>query len=227
MNRILSRTLCRLGRHSLAPYRRLTEHSAEWRCQRAECNVRFVNYHEPNGPWPFWGKHPYGGQEGLGESLAFLGSIEDVDQRPLLPFRDLDCTESTIVVLMDRLSVSNHSAARLPLLVYLVDWKLALIAGRTMTNIAWTARHAGPASSPVMDVVHQLERSKSAITPRTLDDEEQAAVEHVLEVAAPLAYTDLLLLAMSTRPLLGSHFGDPLDLVTAAAAQNNLMRQAA
>jgi len=127
------------------------------------------------------------------------------------------------------------SNARLTKMVYLTDWKNALIVGKQITNINWRFVDFGPFVRDIqdtavdyknifnsVDTTNQFGVKKLLITLNdqkyqpNLTTEEKKVIDHVIEKTKRLNWNDFIRLIYSTYPILKSERYSFLDLVTFA-----------
>lgn len=125
------------------------------------------------------------------------------------------------------------SKARLTKLVYLSDWRSALVSGETVTSINWKFNHYGPYVDDVMDVV----RSDKSFTVRgevnmfgspketiyyngsepEVDGDDKKIIDFVISKTKNLTWDGFIKLVYSTYPVLVSEKQTYLDLSAIAA----------
>jgi len=114
---------------------------------------------------------------------------------------------------------SELSKARLTKMIYLADWRLALTDKRQITDLKWVFNHYGPYLEDVKNEAQtnqrfELKRErnlygkvKEVVTltehPSSfeLDDEEKAALNHVIEKTKDLTWGPFIKLVYSTYPI--------------------------
>jgi hypothetical protein len=127
------------------------------------------------------------------------------------------------------------SNARLTKMVYLADWRQAIVEGRQITRINWYFDNFGPF---VRDVVNtaasrddlfatdlgsnmygqpkvSFQMKHTGYNP-SLDQSERAAIDHIIEVTKKLYWNDFIKLVYSTHPIASSDRYTYLDLVQKA-----------
>lgn len=115
---------------------------------------------------------------------------------------------------------ADLSKARLTKLVYLADWRSALLSGQQMTAIQWYFNHFGPYVDDVIrtargddDFVVTYEKTvyddpKSIIELRgkagwaSLTTEDLAVLDHVIGITQELSWDKFIRLVYSTYPVL-------------------------
>ena len=86
LHTLRERAACVVGRHDMRQYRHLTRDSREWRCTRPTCAHRVADVQEADIPWMLRGANPWGGADGIGQTLADHGARDGVDQGVLDTF---------------------------------------------------------------------------------------------------------------------------------------------
>jgi hypothetical protein len=122
------------------------------------------------------------------------------------------------------------SKARLTKLVYLADWRSALVRGRQMTSIDWEFSHYGPYVWDVANLARERDEfqvsltsnpfgdSKEVIAVRAdvpdpdLDPEDREILDYVIEKTQPLFWDGFIRLVYSTYPILTRPRFSILDL---------------
>lgn len=130
------------------------------------------------------------------------------------------------------------SKARLVKLIYLIDWKCALINGHQMTEIEWLLNHYGPYVEEIITMVDKYPHFKKSVyinlygerceKIELVDQEDVTKIElhlskdqcelidSVLSITADMGYTNFLRLIYSTYPVVKSNKMEKLDLVNLA-----------
>jgi uncharacterized protein YwgA len=129
---------------------------------------------------------------------------------------------------------SELSKARLTKMIYLADWRLALTNRRQVTSLKWVFNHYGPYLDDVKNEAQtnprfELKRDrnlygkvKELVTLAEhpshfeLDDQEKAALEHVVEKTKDLTWGRFIKLVYSTYPIATQPRYVPLDLESLA-----------
>jgi|GEM_PF-361682 len=146
---------------------------------------------------------------------------------------------SALVTICERypfkVSLSN---ARTTKLVYLADWHMAQTQGRTITNIKWVFNHYGPWVPDVSNVINSdpalgfdqtlndfgspkrvVRLTGEPYSPPTLDAEESAAIDRVIEDTRGLTFVRFIDYVYGTTPVRDSDRYDTLDLVAIARSE--------
>lgn len=128
------------------------------------------------------------------------------------------------------------SKARLTKMVYLADWRSALLHGRQITGIRWRFNHYGPyvddvltlaKEDPMFDLVFgenlygtpKVTISLAGRAPvkwDSLDKEDREILDFVIEATAPKFWDDFIRLVYSTYPVITQPRYTGLDLVSLA-----------
>lgn len=126
------------------------------------------------------------------------------------------------------------SKARLTKMVYLADWRSAILYGRQITDINWRFNYYGPYVDDVVNVARvdpdfniiqdtnqfgdwkELIRVTNDAQRPILKKSEQAVLDHVIEVTAPKYWNDFIQLVYSTYPIVTQPRFAKLDLVALA-----------
>lgn len=130
---------------------------------------------------------------------------------------------------------SDLSNARLTKLIYLADWRSALVNGRQVTNIRWVFDQFGPFVFNVKDTaaahleIFVIEETETVLgSPKTLiglkdeyyeydlDPEEQEALDWVVDKSRQMPWNRFIRLVYSTYPILTQDRGTELNLVKLA-----------
>jgi len=136
---------------------------------------------------------------------------------------------------------SDLSNARLTKLIYLADWRSALVNGRQVTNIQWVFDQFGPFVFDVKDTaqdhpeIFSLEETETVLgSPKTtirlkdenheydLNPEEVEALDWVVEKSRQMPWSRFIRLVYSTYPILTQERGTKLNLVDLAAEYKGL-----
>jgi hypothetical protein len=135
------------------------------------------------------------------------------------------------------------SNARLTKMVYLSDWHQAISHGRQISNIEWYFDNYGPFVTDVeqtakehadlfeiviaLNIYGQPKKAFSlkqeAFTP-SLTYEEQASLDHVIDITHKLYWNDFIKLVYGTYPVASSERYSFLDLVRKAKEYNQLKK---
>jgi Protein of unknown function (DUF4065) len=121
-------------------------------------------------------------------------------------------------------------------IIYLADWKSAIVRGRQVTGLTWRIDDSGPHAPQINTVLEQesafelitsggafripTERLqlRSGIGWKTLDAKDKEILDFVLKTASSKYFGDFVRLVYSTFPVLNSPDSDEhLDLVALAA----------
>ncbi|MDO9326223.1 MAG: Panacea domain-containing protein [Methanoregula sp.] len=124
------------------------------------------------------------------------------------------------------------SNARLTKMIYLTDWKNALLSGRQVTDISWRFVDFGPFVRDIQDTAinyreifnsiettNQYGVKKLLITLNdpnfqpNLSPEEKKVIDHVIEKTKRLNWNDFIRLIYSTYPILKSERYSDLNLI--------------
>jgi uncharacterized protein YwgA len=130
---------------------------------------------------------------------------------------------------------SELSKARLTKMVYLADWKAALDLGRQITPIRWIFNYYGPYVEDVIDSVRDdsgfaiirttnqygtrkelVDINEGSLEWPSLDLENQAILDIVINETRPLFWNDFIKLVYSTYPVATQNRMSELDLVALA-----------
>lgn len=122
------------------------------------------------------------------------------------------------------------SASRLTKMIYLADWKEAIINGKQLTDINWFFNHHGPYND---EILHEAKKDKNiSVTvkinifgakkthielhnnekPINIDDESSKILNFVMDATKDKNYTDFIKLVYSTYPVISSKKYSTLDL---------------
>lgn len=102
---------------------------------------------------------------------------------------------------------------RLMLMVYLSDWRCAIMEGETITNVTWKVGGDGVYNENVIKTIESYKHSKNKFD---LSNKEKAALNHVLVSTWDLPFHDLLQLVYSTYPVMSYKQSDNLNLTSLA-----------
>ena len=126
------------------------------------------------------------------------------------------------------------SKARVVKMVYLADWKSAMLYQKQLTNINWYFNHYGPYVSDVIEAIRsdndftidtqknmygelkELIRISEKHTQPTLSDSVKYVLDFVIEKTSPLSWDDFIKLVYSTYPIVTQPKYSTLDLVALA-----------
>jgi hypothetical protein len=129
---------------------------------------------------------------------------------------------------------SELSKARLTKIVYLADWRSAIVQGKQITNILWEFNHYGPYVDDVVDIAKNdpdfsLDRSinlfgslkevikaSSDISYDSLTEDEIEILDFVIRSTAPKYWNEFIKLVYSTYPIVTQSRFSKLDLVELA-----------
>jgi Protein of unknown function (DUF4065) len=136
---------------------------------------------------------------------------------------------------------SDLSNARLTKLIYLADWRSALVNGRQVTNIQWVFDQFGPFVFNVKDTakehpeIFHLEEMETALgSPKTvirlmdetrdydLGPEDVETLDWVVEKSRQMPWSRFIRLVYSKYPILTQERGTKLNLVDLAAEYKGL-----
>ena len=119
-------------------------------------------------------------------------------------------------------------------MVYLADWKSAMLYQKQLTNINWYFNHYGPYVSDVIEAIRsdndftidtqknmygelkELIRISEKHTQPTLSDNVKHVLDFVIEKTSPLSWDDFIKLVYSTYPIVTQPKYSTLDLVALA-----------
>jgi len=126
------------------------------------------------------------------------------------------------------------SDARITKMIYLADWKSALDRSTQITAINWKFNHYGPyvddiknltssdsdfevhATSNIFGGYKKLISLRNNFTPESLQAEDKALLNHVIETTSSLTWDGFIKLVYSTLPVVVSERGSQLNLVETA-----------
>jgi len=126
------------------------------------------------------------------------------------------------------------SKARVVKMVYLADWKSALVQGKQLTSINWFFNHYGPYVSSIIEEIRkdsdfviswvtntfgepkELVMLKNNFTQPKVSKETQDILDFVISKTAPLYWEDFINLVYSTYPIVNTPRFSELDLVSLA-----------
>lgn len=127
------------------------------------------------------------------------------------------------------------SKARLTKMVYLADWRSAIVYGHQITEIDWFYNYYGPFVSDVVDSIRMdpafsiiqttnylggekelVTLTTSAVTWPTLTDQDIEILNHVIEQTSALYWNEFIKLVYSTYPIVTQERMAPLNLVALA-----------
>ena len=119
---------------------------------------------------------------------------------------------------------------QIALLVYLVDWRSALMHGRQATTIQWRLDLRGPKTRGIEDIVRSVRAERSGVgsvlkgirrkSSPELDASTASALDHVLATTAKMPFQELSRNVLATWPVLQSSAEsgrDIADLTEAAS----------
>jgi hypothetical protein len=127
------------------------------------------------------------------------------------------------------------SKARLTKMVYLADWRSAIIRGTQITEIEWIYSYYGPYVEAVIDSIRDdpafsiiqtaniFGRQKEIVslntetTWPTLTEEDIEILDFVIEETAPLYWNEFIQLVYSTYPIVSQPRFTPLELTNLAS----------
>ena len=127
------------------------------------------------------------------------------------------------------------SKARVVKMVYLADWKSAMLYQKQLTNINWYFNHYGPYVSDIINAIRsdsdftidtqknmygetkELIRINEKNTQLTLSDNVKHVLDFVIEKTAPLSWDDFIKLVYSTYPIVTQPRYSTLNLVQLAS----------
>ncbi len=136
------------------------------------------------------------------------------------------------------------SKARLTRLVYLADWRSALVRDRQMTDIAWYYDHFGPNTDVVWKTVYEDEHFNIDDRGRGTSDlkvsisvkkpfdfvslsDDKEILNHVVRTTAKLPWPEFMKLVYSTFPILAGRKYETLNLVVLAQQYSQQLQKAA
>lgn len=126
------------------------------------------------------------------------------------------------------------SKARLTKMIYLADWRLALVDKRQITNLTWVFNHYGPYLEDVKETAQSDPRFelksdrnlygsvKEVVALRhsqpdvDLEEAEKLALDHVIQKTKDLTWAPFIKLVYSTYPIATQPRYVPLNLVELA-----------
>lgn len=126
------------------------------------------------------------------------------------------------------------SKARVVKMVYLADWKSAIVYGRQLSSINWYFNHYGPYVSSVIEVIRkdpdfnvswvtnplgepkELVVLKNNVTQPNVSKDTKEILDFVISKTAPLYWEDFIKLVYSTYPIVNKPRFSELDLVSLA-----------
>lgn len=127
------------------------------------------------------------------------------------------------------------SKARLTKMVYLADWRSAIIRGHQITEIEWIYNYYGPYVEAVIDAIRddpafsviqtanmfggqkEIVRLNTDTTWSSLNDEDIEILDFVVAETAPLYWNQFIQLVYSTYPILTQPRFTPLALTDLAS----------
>lgn len=126
------------------------------------------------------------------------------------------------------------SKARVTKMIYLADWRSAILRDCQVTDIAWTFNHYGPYVSDVVDLARrdpafevlaaenyhgspmELVTLADSNEPDALDSDERQILDHVIQQTSGLYWNDFIKLVYATYPVRTQPRYTHLDLVKLA-----------
>ncbi len=146
-----------------------------------------------------------------------------------------------MLYICDKYPVKDElSKARLNKIIYLADWRSAILRRHQITTLVWTFNHYGPYLDEIVDVAkrdpaftleqtHNMFGSPKEVVklathirtePSTLSAEDYAILDHVLGETSPMGWNRFIKLVYSTYPIVTQPRYEALDLVALAAEYN-------
>lgn len=120
---------------------------------------------------------------------------------------------SVIRSLIKRTSRTDNR--QIALLIYLVDWRAALVSGSQVTTIRWRLDLRGPKTRTIEEIIRQIRSEKGGVgtfikgmgrrTSPELDMPALAALEHVITTTAKMPNQELNRNVLATWPVLQSN----------------------
>lgn len=132
------------------------------------------------------------------------------------------------------------SASRLTKMVYLADWKEAIVHGKQITEIKWHFNHRGPYNDEIIQAARKDKNIKITVKnnifgnkkthieligcelPGNIDSDFLEVLDFVINATKEKSYGDFLKLVYSTYPVISSDKYDDLDLVSKAAEYKSM-----
>ena len=126
------------------------------------------------------------------------------------------------------------SKGRVVKMIYLADWKSAMLYQRQLTSINWYFNHYGPYVSDIINAIRsdddftihtqkniygepkELIRINEKHTQPSLSDNVKYVLDFVIEKTSPLSWDDFIRLVYSTYPIVTQPRYSTLNLVTLA-----------
>lgn len=134
--------------------------------------------------------------------------------------------------------------SRLTKMVYLADWRHAIMFHRQITSICWVFNHFGPYVPDVLDAARthpdifairqgstsfgNLKNDVRLIDPSyvpSLEPDERVSLDHVVTSTSKLSYDEFVRLVYSTYPVLRTDRLAAMDLVSLADEYRVLLRE--
>ncbi|MCG8734751.1 Panacea domain-containing protein [Tenacibaculum finnmarkense] len=137
---------------------------------------------------------------------------------------------------------SELSKARVVKMIYLADWKSAIIQDKQLTNIKWIYNHYGPYVDDIINILKQDDdfEIKSDLNyynkPREiiilknkvnakLDKSTTEILDFVIDKTSRLYWDDFIKLVYSTYPIIQEKKLNQLDLLKLAKEYKNVLQQ--
>lgn len=123
------------------------------------------------------------------------------------------------------------SKARLNKIIYLIDWKSAMVTGEQMTDIQWKFNHFGPYVKTIEDLIDQDNRfkidktlnyygNKKFLVSMTQNngfdqpsEQEKNIIDSIIEITQPMTWSAFIHSVYSTYPIRVSEKGAYLNLI--------------
>jgi uncharacterized protein YwgA len=131
------------------------------------------------------------------------------------------------------------SKARLTKMVYLADWRAAIVRGAQITNIEWVFHHYGPyvedvaeaaRNDPAFEIIQTanmfggqkevIRLKEPTVKHPSITEDDAKDLRFVIEQTAPLYWNDFIELVYSTYPVISRPRYETLDLVALAKEYN-------
>src|SRR5918994_1580631 len=127
------------------------------------------------------------------------------------------------------------SKARLTKMVYLADWRSAIIRGHQITEIEWIYNYYGPYVEAVIDAIRddpafsviqtanmfgdqkEIVQLNTETSWPSLTEEDIKILDFVIEETAPLYWNEFIQLVYSTYPIVSRPRFTPLELAALAS----------
>jgi hypothetical protein len=137
---------------------------------------------------------------------------------------------------------SELSKARVVKMVYLADWKSAILNDKQLTDIKWIYNHYGPYVDNVITLLKQdddfeiksdlnyynqpreIIKLKNKVNVK-LEKSTKKILDFVIEKTSPLFWDDFIKLVYSTYPIIKEKKLNQLDLLKLAKEYKNVLQQ--